>query len=104
MPNVFVMKWKGVALVVLLTACAPDKEGIIKNEPSAIKPAVHPDDLASRDCFDVKMETWFLAFDRYQREGEKMGVADAKAWSEAEHAFTECSGNISEKLTSRAKE
>ena len=93
-----------MALVVLLTACAPDKDGIPPKEPALTESAVNPDDLATRDCFDIKMETWFVAFDKYQREGEKMGVADAKAWIEAERAFTECSGNISEKLTSRAKE
>jgi hypothetical protein len=104
MPNVFVMKWKGAAVVVLLSACAPDKTAMPTNQLAEINPVVHVDELAGRDCFDVKMETWFVAFDKYQEQGEKMGLADAKAWLEAERAFTECSRNASEKLTSRAKE
>lgn len=98
------MKWTVVTLVALLSACAPDKDGLTPHKPAVTALAVHSGDLDSQDCFDVKMETWFVAFEKYQREGETMGIADAKAWSEAEEAFKECSGNISAKLTSRAKE
>ena len=98
------MKWKGLAFVVLLSACGPDKEGIPASNLAENRHEVSAQEVASRDCFDMKMETWFVAFEKYQNDGAKMGIADAKAWLEAERAFKECSGNISVKLTSRAKE
>lgn len=98
------MKFKGICLVVLVVACSPSPKEASSGQSD---PPVEPKESFNPEidnCFDVKMDTWFTAFVRYQNEGDQMGVADAKAWTDAEQAFADCSGGEPEKLINRAKE
>lgn len=96
-------------ILILILACtgcveqAKQKESSITELP-AVTDSIAANNLAGEDeCFNRKMEQWFISFNKFQAEGATMAEADSKALAEAEVEYNKCKEGFS-KITSKAKE
>src|SRR5690242_12272606 len=62
------------------------------------------EDLIDNDCFDQKMETWFIAFNHYQSLGYKMEIADEMAVADANDEYENCNGDVNLQIASLVEE
>jgi hypothetical protein len=60
--------------------------------------------LLKDDCFDQKMEYWFVKFNELQNEGLSMQEADEKAIALTENEFKSCGSNGNHIATQGAAE
>ena len=94
-----------VVLIFAFTGCAKQKEQPITTieAPAVTDSITAPNTTGEDECFNRKMEQWFISFNKFQAEGASMAEADTKALAEAEAEYKKCKEGI-EKLTSKAKE
>lgn len=87
------MKTKPLYLILIALACTGKKEEskteIAKDSVSATATPADTTGRASA-CFDVREDTWFTAFNKYQNEGLAMAEADKKAIEDAEREYQNC--------------
>jgi hypothetical protein len=99
------MKGKFVLLILIFafTGCAKQKDQTITEVPAVADSTATPKSTTDDECFNRKMEQWFISFNQLQAEGASMAEADKKALVEAEAEYKKCKDGV-EKLTSKAKE
>lgn len=54
----------------------------------------------NNECFDQKMEAWFVSFNEYQSIGYDMNAADEMAVADAENEYHSCNGDVSMRIAS----
>jgi hypothetical protein len=96
-------KFQILILILALTGCTKQKEQPITEVPVVTDSIAAPSTAGEDECFNRKMEQWFISFNKFQAEGSSMAEADTRALAEAEAEYKRCKDRI-EKLTSKAKE
>jgi hypothetical protein len=96
-------KFEALILILAFTGCTKQKDQPITEVPAVTDSIKAPNTAGEDECFNRKMEQWFISFNELQAEGASMVEADAKALVEAEAEYKKCKDDI-EKLTSKAKE
>lgn len=89
-----------MVMMALAVACTSEKEKKASSEtvqPSAyaVASTAVP---ATTDCFDLKMEKWYEAFNRYQDQGYDMKTADQKAVQDSEKEYKSCQQWLNENI------
>jgi hypothetical protein len=75
-----------LAVLCCMSSCNTNQK--LKNEKTS--PGVLVSTLKVDNCFDEKMERWFIAFNQYQDEGLSMDDANVKAVTTAASEFVVC--------------
>jgi hypothetical protein len=78
-----------IALIgLIIFSCNTSSED--KVLPDTEVAALSTDPNVLQECFEKKMEVWYLSFNKYQDEGLDMHAADLKAVDQAEKVFQSC--------------
>jgi hypothetical protein len=90
-------------LLVMISTLMPYKRydlSIAKQDAAESLIAADESTWNTNECFDQKMEAWFVSFNHYQSIGYDMNVADKMAVSEAENEYHSCNGDVSMQIAS----
>ena len=79
-----------VTMLVIVQCTSSDRE--VQESKNAVQATLTAQSatLKEGDCYEVKMEEWFKAFNKLQDEGYDMHTADLKAWQLAEAEYMLC--------------
>ena len=57
----------------------------------------------SNQCFDLKMEQWYISFHKYQEQGMDMFEADKRAMEDAVKGYESCQQAYGKQIASESK-
>ena len=91
-------------VLVMLSSLMPNRKLDLKMTSSREfeTSAIATDDVlwSNDECFDQKMDTWFIAFNHYQSMGYDMNKANEMAVAEADGEYHGCNGDMSAQMAS----
>jgi hypothetical protein len=76
-------------LIVLCFTASCNSNQNLKNENTSNNKTME-NIISNSDCFDEKMERWFITFNKLQDEGADMNKANMKALNIVENEFKLC--------------
>lgn len=94
-------------VLLMVSTFMPYKKYDLNITKAEATKSIHsPNDLTENDndCFDQKMETWFIAFNKYQSVGYDMNRADGLAVTDAENEYHACKGDVNMQIASLVDE
>lgn len=91
-----------LATLVLAIGCATPENDVRDVNTAVVKetPVQAENAADAQNCFDLKMEKWYEAFNQYQDKGFDMKMADQKAVADAEKFFEECQRETDKRMAS----
>jgi len=86
-----ILRLAAVISIFLAISCS-SQDAVESNAPQSI--------INTGDCFDLKMEQWYISFHKYQEQGMDMYEADQRAIDDAQKGFESCQQAYGKRIAS----
>lgn len=90
------MALRFVAVLFFVISCSWPNDGTVDLDAAQQVPEID-------QCFELRMEQWYISFHKYQEQGMDMFDADKRAMEDAERGYESCQKAYGKQIVSESK-